>query len=239
MPPEAISSSPVSHAESLLARNVAMVAMSFGRADWVTHRFHIALTKDRIQKSPTTDLAEPVSRQHEVELSRYYGYPFYWGGASPWGMGAFPGLLATQTWSEPVGEHAPTPGDAHLWSINEICGYHVEGSDGAIGHVDDFIVDDETWQVQYLVVDTSIWWFGKHVLVAPRWASRVSWPDRKVHVGLTRSSIKSSPVWNPEATVNREYEERLYDYYGRPAYWAGGEPWDKEPVRRGEVPRPA
>jgi len=69
------------------------------------------------------------------------------------------------------------------------------------------------------VIDTSNWWFGKKVLVAPRWASSISWEDSKVHVDLSRDIIKNCPEWDPTACVNREYETRLYDYYGRPQYW--------------------
>ena len=84
--------------------------------------------------------------------------------------------------------HKEAPGDVHLRSASEVRGYRVQGSDGAIGHIDDFIVDDESWEVRYLVIDTKNWWLGKKVLVAPHWASRVSWPERKVYVELAREA---------------------------------------------------
>jgi len=68
-------------------------------------------------------------------------------------------------------------------------------------------------------VDTRNWLPGKKVLVSPGWIERVSWADRKVYVELTREIIKESPEYDPSAPVNRRYEERLYDYYGRPRYW--------------------
>ena len=80
-----------------------------------------------------------------------------------------------------------------------------------------------TWAIRYVVVDTSNWWFGKKVLVAPLWADRISWYQSKVFVDLTRAEIENSPEWKPDAPVNREYEERPFDYYGRPAYWADEE----------------
>ena len=109
-------------------------------------------------------------------------------------------------------------------SDEEIRGYKVQGSDEAIGHVEDFIVDDETWQVRYLVIDTSNWWFGKKVLVAPQWTSSISRADGIIHVAMTRQAIKASPEWNETtATLNRNFEARLYDYYGRPVYWGDGD----------------
>lgn len=92
-------------------------------------------------------------------------------------------------------------------------GYDIQGTDDTIGHVQDFLVDDETWAVRYLVVDTRNWWFGKKVLVAPRWASRVSWPGSKVYVDLSREAIKESPQWNEGEPISGDLELRLEDFW--------------------------
>ena len=204
-------------------RQVLISPIFFRQAEWSTHRFHLALTLDKIKNSPSVDVDKPVSRQHERDYYRYYGYPYYWGYSGIWGMGSYPGVLAAGTWNEGPDEHSDKiPGDVHLRSAGEVRGYHVQGSDEAIGHVEDFIVDDETWEIRYLVIDTSNWWFGQKVLVAPHWASCISWPERKLYVDLSRQAIKKSPAWNAAAAINREYETRLYDYYGRPMYWTSG-----------------
>ena len=128
-------------------------------------------------------------------------------------------------------------GDVHLRSASELRGYHIQGNDKAVGYVEDFIVDDETWEVRYLAIDTSNWWIGKKVLVAPAWAKSVSWEERKIYVDMSREAIKGSPEWNANAPVNREYEARLYDYYGRPVYWASGDrPQAPPPVPKGNHP---
>jgi len=138
-------------------------------------------------------------------------------------MSTYPAGLAPGQWNEGAAERSKKPsGDGHLRSDKELRGYHIEGSDEAIGHIQDCIVDDESWKVRYLVVDTSNWWLGKSVLIAPHWARRISWKERKVFVDLSRQKIKDSPEWNAETAVNREYETRLYDYYGRPADWSPG-----------------
>lgn len=211
-------------------RQVLISPISFRQAEWSTHRFHLALTKDRVKDSPDVDVDKPISRQHEQHYFRYYGYPYYWGSSGLWGMGMHPALLAEGRWNEAPAGQSGAPGDIHLRSAREVRGYHIQGSDGAIGHLEDFIVDDETWEVRYLVVDTSNWWFGKKVLVAPHWRSRVSWVEGKVHVDMSRQAIKDSPEWDAQAAVNREYEARLYDYYGRPVYWGTGDlPVDAPP----------
>lgn len=199
---------------------VLISPISFREANWLTRRFHVALTMDQVRKSPSIDADKPVSRQHERDYFRYYMYPYYWGATGLWGAGGYPGLLAGAGWKDTTSAHADdTPGDVHLRSAGEVHGYHVQGSDESIGHVQDFIVDDETWAVRYLVIDTRNWWFGKRVLVAPHWATRVSWTERKVYVDKTREAIKNSPEWNGTDAINREYEGRLHDHYEQPAYW--------------------
>jgi len=70
------------------------------------------------------------------------------------------------------------------------------------------------------VVDIGHWWLGKNVILSPLWAGRIDWYERKVHLDVSREVIKGAPPWDPVAPVNREYETHLYDYYGRPVYWA-------------------
>jgi uncharacterized protein YrrD len=83
--------------------------------------------------------------------------------------------------------------DPHLHSTREVTGYHIHATDGEIGHVEDFIVDDQSWAVRFLVVDTRNWLPGKKVLLSPRWITRVEWADSSVHFDFTRESVKNSP----------------------------------------------
>ena len=70
--------------------------------------------------------------------------------------------------------------DSHLRSTEAVSGYHMEATDGEIGHLDGFIIDDEAWTIRYIEVATRNWWPGKKVLVSPAWIEGVSWPDSKV-----------------------------------------------------------
>jgi len=102
---------------------------------------------------------------------------------------------------------------------DEVRGYHLEGSDGHLGCVEDAFLDDETWTVRYLVVDTSPWLVGRRVLVAPQWATRVDWADRKVSLGVPRQALEAAPVWTAGLRPDRAYEVALHQHHGRPAYW--------------------
>ena len=199
------------------SHQVLVSPIAFRQADWATREFHLALTVAKVRQSPGIGLDKPVSRQFEQDYFRYYGWPYYWGSDGIWGQWSYPGELAASAGSPPPGPDMP--GDPHLRSIHEVVGYHILAQGTEIGHVDDFIVDDETWSIRYLVVDTSNWWLGKKVLLAPHWVDEISWADNNVAMGLAPDTIRNSPEWQPDELVNREYETRLYDYYGRPGYW--------------------
>ena len=158
----------------------------------------------------------PVSRQFEEAYHGFYGYPMYWSGTYSWG--AYPHLVRNrELWKEPGKGEASS--DAHLRSTDSVCGYEIQAMDGEIGHVEDFIIDDETWAIHYLVVATRNWWPGKKVLISPKWIERVSWIDAKVSIGLSREAIRQSPEYTSEVQITRDYEAGLYGHYQRDGYW--------------------
>jgi hypothetical protein len=179
---------------------------------------HIAidLTKKQIEGSPSLDSDKPVSRQFEEAYYGYYGWPMYWGGPYMWGY--YPKIVRGHEKgiaSNPVGK----AWDPHLRSTHAVSGYHIQAVDGEVGHVDDFIIDDETWAIRYLVIDTQNWLAGKMVLVSPQWIERVSWHESKVFVNLTRETIKQSPEYTERSLPTREYEDGLHRHYDRKGYW--------------------
>jgi hypothetical protein len=98
-------------------------------------------------------------------------------------------------------------------------GYHVEASNGSLGHVEDFIIEDETWAIRYLVVSTRNWIPGKKVLVSPQWIKHIRWEDSKVEVSLTREAIKDAPELTDDLLISRNYELELHRHYRREGYW--------------------
>jgi uncharacterized protein YrrD len=198
------------------ARQVLISPISFRELDWISRRFRLSLTREKVQHGPSVELHKPVSRQFERDYHRYYDWPVYWGLGGVWGAGAYPGTLAAERFRE---QDDQPKGDPHLRSVREVTGYHIQGMDADIGHVEDFIVDERSWTLRYLVVDTSKWWFGKNVLVSPRWISEISWSERSVHVSLPREIIKKSPEWKRGEPIDRTYEAKLYAHYGWPVYW--------------------
>ena len=116
---------------------------------------------------------------------------------------------------EPLGE----TGDPTLHGVQDVTGYYIHAGDGDIGHVEDFLISIGDWAIRYLIVDTRNWWPGKHVIVAPQWASGISWSERAVTLEVTREQIEQAPEHNPDEIIDRPFEERLHEHYRRSGYW--------------------
>ena len=109
--------------------------------------------------------------------------------------------------------------NAHLRSTSAVSGYNIQASDGEIGHVEDFVIDDETWTIRYLIVDTQNWWPGKKVLISIRWIDRISWDEGRVFINMTREAIKQAPEFTDETLITRDHEAKLHRHYHRDFYW--------------------
>lgn len=197
----------------LFGRKVLITPSVFQPPRWQDRVFPVSLDKEKIRNSPDINTDKPISWQEELKLHSSYGWLPYWQNAAP---GSIPAPMLATTAVEDVVEEKT---DSHLRSAKEVFGYRIQAKNGEIGHLEDFIIDDQLWLIRYAVVDTQNWLPGKKVLLSKDWIESINWATQNVFMDLTQESIKNSPEFNPAVGVNEEYEKRLYDYYGRPAYW--------------------
>lgn len=175
----------------------------------------VNLTKAQIDKSPGIQTDQPVSEQHQRDLHAYYGWPAYWA-VTPYPMGGVAPVMVPAP--APAVSREPTaPGDPHLRSVEHVTGYKIRASDGALGQIDDFLVDPDEWIIRLLVVDTGGWLSGKKVVVAAGAVDRISWTDSEVAVQLTCDAIKASPEYSADLPLDPDYEQRLISYYDQTA----------------------
>jgi hypothetical protein len=184
---------------------------------------HIAidLTRKQIEESPSLDSDKPVSRHFEEAYYEYYGWPAYWSGPNMWGPYRH---IVRDREKRAASPQAERMWDSHLRSTRAVSGHDIQATDGEIGHVEDFIIDDETWAIRYLVVDTENWQPGKKLLIAPQWIERVSWAESKVFVNLTREAIQQSPEYAEASLPTPEYEARLLRHYHTQGHWVAEPP---------------
>lgn len=222
----------------LSGRKVLISAAALIRPDPDTRTLLVELTQEQVENSPSMDTSKPLSRHHEEELHKHYGWPHYWtagtAGTSvpPTAMPASAppaGALRTTGGStEPAmgesridpavaqRESAPHNGMRNLHSAHTVRNYHIEASNGSIGHLEDLVIDDDTWSVRYLLVNTRNWLPGKKVIVSPDWVQSINPEEGSIRVDLTREAIKGSPEFDLNQPITSEYTERLNDYYGSP-----------------------
>jgi hypothetical protein len=204
----------------LSGRKVLLPPSVLGHLDPKGHEFSVELTMQQVKDSPDIDTDRPVSRQMEANIYDHDGWTPYWGKSiftESYGYvgGAMTAsaVLESGRREENFAETQRSDGDPHLRSIEAVTGYHIHASDGEIGHLKDFLVEDADWSIRYLVVDTKNWWPGKKVLISSRSAREIDWTDRLIKLDVDRQRVKGCPAYHETTTVDGAYETFL-TYYG-------------------------
>ena len=177
----------------LLGRQIVLSPYALEVVDEETKAVSVDVTKARIAASPLLENRCPISKRFEEAYSAYYGYPKYWSGSFAWGPR--PNLERNkEKWNESPED--PQGWDPQLRGTDDVQGLTVQASDGELGQVDDFVIDDDAWDIRHLIIKTHTWWPGKRALISPRSIDRINWPESVVFVNLTRDEIKSSTAYS-------------------------------------------
>jgi sporulation protein YlmC with PRC-barrel domain len=210
-----------------LSRNrVLLVPAVVGGIDAERGELVTGLTRRQVEDSPPVETEKPVSRQQELALHAYYGWEPYWtvpplaGSLAPFWGAAMPAAARVPPSEERVAEEVAArereQRDPHLRSARDVEGCHVATTDGEIGRVEDFFIDDHDWAIQLLGIDTGNWLPGRKVVISPGWLRAIDWGGHRIEVDLTRQQIKDSPEYDPSLVPEQSYLEQLAAYYGRP-----------------------
>jgi hypothetical protein len=195
--------------EEMGGRKLLISTVALHRPDSNNNQLSIDLSKEILKNSPEVTFERPVTREEEVALHSYYDWPFYWEAA---GISAYPFVEMVTDMKKQEEENE---GVHPLRSAKQMLGLGIRARDGSIGSVDDFLVEDEKWNMLYIVVDTGAWLPGKKVLLSPQWVEKIRWGESDVEVDLSQETIKNSPEYDPSVPLDTEYEGRLNEYYGR------------------------
>lgn len=171
------------------SRQVLLTPHAFGPFDQVGKVLPVHLTRSQIEKSPSINQHMPISRQYEMAYYQYYGWPFYWEGASLWGAGAYPMVTDLPPWAvtkQSRHQHRP---DQHLRSMREVTGYGIHTVDGDIGKVSGILVDDTHWVIKEFIVETGHWYAGKKIRLLPEHIAQINYVDSNVLVNLTKEDL--------------------------------------------------
>ncbi len=196
----------------LSSRQVLIPPNAIGAPNWAERTLPVALTREQIRGAPNIDTAKPVSRQHEMDYLGYYSFPYYWKGDNLLGEGAYHDRV--------LADSGASDRASHLRSARALKAYQIDASDGPIGHVQSMLVDEQSWEVRFLIADTSNWWLGHEVLISPRWIRELHWLSATVSIGLTRQALQDAPPYVPFVPHDRQAADPgLYSHDGHKS-WA-------------------
>jgi len=204
----------------LLGRDVLLPLSALGTPDQTLRQFPVQLTRQQVKDSPNVDLDLPVSRQIEASVYGYYNWNPYWGSMlSPIGtaVGA-PVFMSESNRDAKVlepSDHEAKHGDQDpsLRSAAAVIGYHIEATDGAVGHAEDFLVDGTDGQVRYLIVDTKNWLPGKRVVISPQLIREIDWTTRAIYLNVKADMLKSSPAYDPVEIGSETFNDHFHQYF--------------------------
>jgi len=148
----------------------------------------INLSRKQIEDSPPITEHQTVSRQYEEQFYNHYGWPGYWQGGGMWDATLTPVVMLPPIESQA----APAEEDVHLRSMEEMIGYHIHATDGEIGSVRGFMIDDRTWSIQEIAVESGHWYAGKLIYLLTEDIIRISYTDSSVFVNHTMEDIRQT-----------------------------------------------
>ena len=161
-------------------RKVMISPMVLDAPVWSSCTFPAKLTMEQIRNSPGISAYTPGHVPHEAIDIDHYSWPAYSlkntyttarvGLLSAYLAKICSSIMGTQiSVNPPAGNRGVT---AHLRSTCSVKGYSIQGNDGEIGHVEDYIIEDETWSICQLVVDTGKWFSGRKIFIDPKWIKK-------------------------------------------------------------------
>ena len=197
----------------LSGRKVLISAEMLLTPDWDKEVFPVNLTMEQVKNSPDIDTEEPVSRQEEIKWQSYYMRTSYWGnGFYEGGMPYYMHEVINDGGAKSLPQNSELL--SHLRSSANVTGYKIMATDGMIGEVKDFIVNDADWKVNFLIVDTGHWLPGKKVILSPKLIDEIDWETSEVSVKTSIDRVKNSPEYNPAQPISEDHEVHLHNYYG-------------------------
>jgi hypothetical protein len=213
----------------LLSKKILLSPISIKEFNQEDKTLTVTISREQVKKSPDIDTEKPVSRQYEVDHMKYYGYKHYWGNTGIWRRESSPNMMALGYSSvAPKPDNLDNPvitadikaavsrdNDHHLRSSHAVVGYQLDAIDGELGHLQGMLIDIDTCAVRYLIINTSNWWLGHLVLIAPKWIKEVSWPTSKIYVDMTQQQVKDAPTFDPSVPLSLEHEQNLQTHHSR------------------------
>ncbi len=191
-------------------RRVILPSAGLHSETWRGKVIETGLSKGQVRTSPDIG-PDPPTRAQEKDLAEHYEWPAF-GEVIPHGV---------EVPADRIVQHSrrqARESDSRLRSLAVVIGYPVEATDGEIGKIDDFIVDDKDWMLRYAIVHTGVFPQARRTLVPLETFLPIDLDAAVFRVNVPGETIKHGPTYRGGAP-DRTFESKIYDHYHRPAYW--------------------
>lgn len=143
------------------------------KKNWADHQLSLtAITRQEVLHSPGSETHIPLGGTAGLEEATMVDWDIYWIDVLP------------HPWQ--------VSGDSHIHNTQEVSGYHIEGPDGPLGHVADFLINDIDWTLRYVAIDTRDWWPGKYAVIPINHVEAIVGEERIIRVSLSREAVEQS-----------------------------------------------
>lgn len=190
----------------LPGKKVLIATDALDKPSWDDRAFPVHLTREQVESCPDIEQDKPVSLQYQTLLHEHFGWTPYW-------------QVSVQAEEVRDAVLSGEDGDPHLRSALEITDYVVQAKDGEAGYIEDFVIEDVGWKVQYLMVDDRKWLPGKKVLLLPQWVQEFNFPKEQMLVNVMQESIKECPACDPSNPAAHAYVKDFQDHFRRMEKW--------------------
>jgi len=193
----------------LMGQRVLVATSSVTGVAHISGRMSVALTRAQVQNGPAPESRLGLAPHGQHETADQYEWPHYHVPdvyEDRTMLGVFVWAPPLDPVREPAPEDAPAP---TLRSVRELSGYHILATDGKIGHVDDFIIEQDDCRLRHLIVDTRNWLPGRRVLVEPEMVTGIEFRRKTISVNVNRQGIRGAPEFDPASLSHPAREEAM------------------------------
>lgn len=148
-----------------------------------------AASKQDVEKSPDVSLQKPVSREMELLLGKYWQWTPYWTKGLTEEMA---GNIESEA-TERTKKEMEALSESHLRSVVELQGYRVAASDMTLGEISDFLLTDDDWTIDAMVVDTRRWLPGGEVQIDRHHLGGIHWAEETIAVDMKSDEVRHAP----------------------------------------------
>lgn len=176
----------------------------FQASQLVGKEFYLNISNEELENCPKPEENKPISRRYEEELFKYLQLQYYWTSGGP---------LPRQVPQKEIDESNL---GTSLRSYNEVKGYTIQTLEREFGKLDDFIAETNTWEIFYIIVDTSIWLpLSRKVILDIGVIENISYKKEVVKLNIHEDLLKQAPEYDSDAEFDQDTENQVRQFYSK------------------------